>query len=61
MPPQVVQAFRTDQELRLFREWVMSPDEEELRAAAASPAQRSAKRKRKALQEGTGTAPGVPE
>ena len=36
----------------------MSPDEEELRAAAASPAPRGGKRKRKGQQEDTATAPG---
>ena len=54
----VVQAFRTDKELRLFREWVMSPDEEELRAAAASPAERTGKRKRRAAQEDSDPVPG---
>ena len=45
---QVVQAFRSEQELRDFRDWVLNPDEAALREAATSPAAKRRKKRKAA-------------
>lgn len=50
---QVVQAFKGEEGMKRFREWVMNPDEEELREAAQPKPKRGRK---KGAEENAGDA-----